>query len=48
MVLADFRTKFVIQPRSIHGAGGLSRLKLPLSDGSKTVGCPAARLTGAK
>ena len=47
MVLADFRERFVIQPKSIQGAGGDSRLKDPLTDGSKTVGEPEARLTGA-
>ncbi len=29
MVLADLREKFAIQPRSIHGAGGASRLNWP-------------------
>ena len=29
MALSDLRTRSVIQPRSIHGAGGASRLKEP-------------------
>jgi hypothetical protein len=48
MVLADLRERFVIQPRSIHGAGGASRLNLPFTEGSKTVGVSLTRATGAK
>ena len=48
IVVPDFLAKFSIHPRSIQGAGGASKLKPPLTDGSKTVGCPCTRSTGAK
>src|SRR5579863_10154614 len=46
--LDEDRTKFRIHPRSIHGLGGASRLKLPCCEGSKVAGHWVTRLTGAK
>ncbi len=47
-LVADVRAKFRIHPKSIQGAGGASGLKPALAAGSKIVGVPVTRATGAK
>jgi hypothetical protein len=44
----DFLAKLEIQPRSIHGAGGVDKGNRPSCAASKIVGNPAVRFTGAK
>src|SRR5580698_4420989 len=48
ILLDDLRAKSSTQPKSIHGADGLSGSKPEACDGSKSVGIALMRSTGAK
>ncbi len=45
---SGLRAKFWMNPKSIHGAGGDARLKLPSLAASNSTGVCDARFTGAK
>jgi len=47
-LVVELRLKPLITPSEIHGVGGVSSAKAPCCAGSKIVGSPVARLTGAK
>ena len=47
-LLSAARLKSLIHPRSTQAAGGIWLLQLPISAGSKMVGAPVVRFTGAK